>query len=250
MSSDNPLHNLGRKIRTQREKQGLTQQDLANALSVTPQAVSKWERGDNAPDFTILPSIARFLGISTDWLLSVNDTDQDVFEATIVVLDIRGAYARSLEMTPRDYANWANGLFHQLTELMVRFDAIPVKYMGDAFLCLFSGVEHAQRAVDATLKARQVVSESVQAGLHRGEVYFGSIGHADYARADVMGAAVNVAFLTLGWASANTSSGLAMTRSVQDTLDRVPEIGPVTAADFKGISAPVDIMEINPNQRP
>lgn len=241
---ENPLHRLGAKIRYQREKQGLKQQDLASALSISPQAVSNWERGDNAPDLILLPRLARALGVSSDWLLSVNESDDDVFEAVVLVLDIRGAYARSLEMDPRDYANWANGLFHQLTDLCLRFDAIPIKYMGDAFLCLFSGVNDAQRAVDAVLKARLVVSESVQAGLHRGELYLGSVGHPDHASSDIMGADVNVAFLTQAWAGDNTTSGLAMTRSVADRLERCPVIGEAHSVSFKGIKVPVDIMEI------
>ena len=39
------LSELGNRIRSQRERLGLKQQDIANALQISPQAVSKWERG-------------------------------------------------------------------------------------------------------------------------------------------------------------------------------------------------------------
>jgi len=47
----------------------MTQEEMARRLGVTPQAVSKWERGMSIPDVTMLLDIARLLGVSTDWLL-------------------------------------------------------------------------------------------------------------------------------------------------------------------------------------
>ena len=42
------LDELGNRIREQRIKQRLKQQDIANALMLSAQAVSKWERGENS----------------------------------------------------------------------------------------------------------------------------------------------------------------------------------------------------------
>ncbi|MFC1735863.1 helix-turn-helix domain-containing protein, partial [Candidatus Hydrogenedentota bacterium] len=55
------LEELGNRIRSQRKKRGLKQRDVANALQISPQAVSKWERGENAPDVGMLSSLARLL---------------------------------------------------------------------------------------------------------------------------------------------------------------------------------------------
>ena len=76
------LDDLARKIRSQREKRGLKQQDIANALNVSPQAVSKWERGENAPDIGVLAPLSRILGVSTDWLLSVHEPGTDAVSYT------------------------------------------------------------------------------------------------------------------------------------------------------------------------
>ena len=73
------LIELGQRLRTQRERLGLKQNDVANALQVSPQAVSKWERGENCPDIATLGPLARLLGVSTDWLLDAHGENQDVF---------------------------------------------------------------------------------------------------------------------------------------------------------------------------
>jgi len=56
-------------IRLRKEK-GLTQADVAERLSVSPQAVSKWEKGDSFPDVSLLAPLARLFGVSVDELLS------------------------------------------------------------------------------------------------------------------------------------------------------------------------------------
>ena len=52
--------NIGNKIREFRKKKGITQEALANALNVSPQAVSKWESGLTYPDMTMIPVIAGY----------------------------------------------------------------------------------------------------------------------------------------------------------------------------------------------
>ena len=66
------LKELGKRIRAQREKCRLKQVDIANALQISAQAVSKWERGENAPDIAVLLDLTRLLGVSTDWLLGAD----------------------------------------------------------------------------------------------------------------------------------------------------------------------------------
>ena len=61
---------LGRRIARLRLARTATQERLAKELSVSPQAVSKWENDINYPDISLLPDLARFLGVSVDELLS------------------------------------------------------------------------------------------------------------------------------------------------------------------------------------
>ena len=60
--------NIGSKIRELRKKKGITQEGLASVLSVSPQAVSKWESGLTYPDMEMMPVIAGYFEVSMDIL--------------------------------------------------------------------------------------------------------------------------------------------------------------------------------------
>jgi class 3 adenylate cyclase len=238
------LSELGHRIRTQRNRLRLRQHDIAHALQVSPQAVSKWERGENAPDVTVLGALARLLGVSTDWLLDAHRQDLNVFMASVLTSTVMGAYEKSLNMEAQHFAAWANGCFFQLTEAVLRHDGVPISYMGDAFLCFFAGADHAQRAVKTALLARRLIAEPLIIGLSSGDIYLGAIGHPDYARPDIVGEVVNIAFLTRDWAETHTQSGIAATAGVVAGLDDSVEIVQTTAVEFKGIPYPVHLSEL------
>ena len=60
---------INEQIAFLRKQKGLTQEELANALCVTNQAVSKWESAQCCPDIQLLPDIARLFDVSVDELL-------------------------------------------------------------------------------------------------------------------------------------------------------------------------------------
>lgn len=60
---------LGTRIALLRRARGLTQTQVADRMGVTPQAVSKWERGLACPDLVCLDELSDLLGISIDALL-------------------------------------------------------------------------------------------------------------------------------------------------------------------------------------
>ena len=74
---------LGKRIVTNRKRLGLTQDQLAERLGVTAQAVSKWENDQSCPDITMLPKLAEIFGTTTDALLGLSN-DEPVHEATVV----------------------------------------------------------------------------------------------------------------------------------------------------------------------
>lgn len=61
---------LGNKIRSLRKSKQITQAQLAEALSVSSQSVSKWENNLSVPDISVLPVIARYFGITMDELFN------------------------------------------------------------------------------------------------------------------------------------------------------------------------------------
>ena len=60
---------MGKRIADLRRQKGMTQEQLANQVGVTAQAVSKWENDLSCPDISVLPQLAEVLGVTTDELL-------------------------------------------------------------------------------------------------------------------------------------------------------------------------------------
>ncbi len=61
--------NLAENIREMRKARGITQTELAQSLSVTPQSVSRWETGQAYPDVVLLPKIAKYFDVTLDELM-------------------------------------------------------------------------------------------------------------------------------------------------------------------------------------
>ena len=62
---------MGQKIKQLRHKAGLTQEQLAEQLGVSAQAVSKWENAATLPDITLLPALSGVFGVSIDELFDL-----------------------------------------------------------------------------------------------------------------------------------------------------------------------------------
>lgn len=67
---------IGKRIAANRKRLGLTQDQLAERLDVTAQAVSKWENDQSCPDIMMLPRLAEIFGISTDEILGVEPSEE------------------------------------------------------------------------------------------------------------------------------------------------------------------------------
>ncbi len=61
---------LGKRIAALRREKELKQDELAEKLGISPQAVSKWENDQTCPDISLLPLLSKILGVSVDELLS------------------------------------------------------------------------------------------------------------------------------------------------------------------------------------
>ena len=66
---------LGNIIKRLRTEKSVTQDELAEYLGISYQAVSKWENGNTLPDITLLPKLASFFGIKIDELFSIDHED-------------------------------------------------------------------------------------------------------------------------------------------------------------------------------
>lgn len=63
---------LPENLKKYRILKDLTQEDVAEYLGITPQSVSKWERGESYPDITFLPALANIFETSVDLLIGMD----------------------------------------------------------------------------------------------------------------------------------------------------------------------------------
>ena len=117
---------FAKRIRGKRLEKGLTQEQLAQAIQISPQSVSKWERGDGYPDITLLPRIANFFQISVDELIGNDEAtraeDADNFERTWWSIPFTNeGWQKKLKLGKEYYAKYPQNfeIMHRLGEAIV-----------------------------------------------------------------------------------------------------------------------------------
>jgi len=104
---------LAGNLKALRRGKNLTQEDAAELLGVSPQSVSKWERGETLPDITLLPSLANLYQVSVDFLLGMDKLNQQQTRNNVFIAahehlrngDVASAievYSEALKMFPSD----------------------------------------------------------------------------------------------------------------------------------------------------
>jgi len=64
--------NIGETIKKLRKQKDMTQEQLAEYLNISPQAISRWEINSTLPDITLIPMLANIFDVTTDMLLGVD----------------------------------------------------------------------------------------------------------------------------------------------------------------------------------
>ena len=83
---------IGKQIASMRKERGVKQEELANYVGVSTQAVSKWENG-GVPDTELLPKLADFFSVSVDYLFGRNITNYS---------DLQKAICKKIIDTPKE----------------------------------------------------------------------------------------------------------------------------------------------------
>ena len=79
---------IGNQIKALRQRRGITQEEMAQHFGITPQAVSKWERGAATPDIALLPDISAYFGVTIDELFALSD-DTKLERIENMIWDVR-----------------------------------------------------------------------------------------------------------------------------------------------------------------
>ncbi|MBE6896576.1 MAG: helix-turn-helix transcriptional regulator [Ruminococcaceae bacterium] len=113
---------ISERIKKYRKDKEMTQDALAQALSVSPQSVSKWECGDGYPDITLLPAIANFFEVTIDELIgndeiSAKEDVQKNFFNVINTLSPNDQLELAIQYNKKYPRNWhiATSLMHRIT---------------------------------------------------------------------------------------------------------------------------------------
>lgn len=85
---------IGNRLYNLRKEKNISQEELANALDVSRQTISKWETGESTPDFNKICPLCEYFGITTDELISGK---QNIIEAKKE--DKKAKFARNLAVS-------------------------------------------------------------------------------------------------------------------------------------------------------
>lgn len=109
------MQKMGKYIVKLRKGKGWTQQQLAERLSVSPQAVSKWECGEAVPDIDILDKMAMIFSVKIDSIIKAQDSGNFVFEFGIGILPY-------IDMSKEDNLIQQVSKYHEIAEFSkIRF---------------------------------------------------------------------------------------------------------------------------------
>ncbi len=120
---------IGNKIAEARKKINLSQAQLAQQVSISPQAVGKWERGESMPDITTLNRLAEIFGIDLNYFSDNFETDEIAMKFERPATEISEPKARKKFNWNWDMSegNWTDADFSGLKNLKEKFSSSNIK---------------------------------------------------------------------------------------------------------------------------
>lgn len=156
---------IGNQIKSLRLRRGISQETVAQHFGVTPQAVSKWERGVTMPDIGLLPELSAYFGVSIDELFALSD-DTRIDRIQNMLWDVRYLNSADVEssrefLLKKGALEPENGRVYELLAEMENH--IAAEHHARA-------AEYAKEALARDPKLRNVHGELIQAmGGHIGD---------------------------------------------------------------------------------
>lgn len=143
---------LSEKIYRHRKQLGISQEELADRLGVTRQAVSKWELGSSLPELETVVALARTFGVSTDYLLSeeepIHQPEEELPPAQSAARDWLDRLPGVIGSFVKRYG-WLSGVYLAVSGGMMTLLGIVVKIITNSMVKGF------QNSVDSMFDAFQ-----------------------------------------------------------------------------------------------
>jgi len=182
-------------------------------------------------------------------------------EVDIAVLfaDVRGSTATAEQLGPGAFAAWMNRFYHAATEILVRYDAVIDKLVGDAVMALFipgiCGREYPLRAAEAALALAREVGDPgghtphlpLGVAVNSGLAYVGNVGGENAVDFTALGDTVNAtARLAASAAAGEVLLGEAVYAAI---AERYPDLE-IRSLTLRGREAPITVRVARPGTAP
>lgn len=95
---------FARRLKSLRIEQNLSQEQLAEGISMTRSAVSNWENGHRVPSLPVLRSLALYLNISIDYLTGRSDKKSKIVANPVLKMDLSKLNSRGVGMLLEYYS--------------------------------------------------------------------------------------------------------------------------------------------------
>lgn len=168
---------IGAIIKKLRAENNITQDTLANALGVTPQAISRWESESGYPDIELLPMLADFFAVSTDELLGYKVSEREAELARIKTEMDRLSEVGTVEERLA-FARKANVLYPADFEIKKDLACCIYNIWDDnRDINLFSEIEHLCSSVVAECRDENIRYDAIELLIN----IYGDIGQSEKA---------------------------------------------------------------------
>lgn len=153
--------NIGEQILFLRKNRGITQEQLAQKLGITNQAVSKWESGQCMPDIQLLPEIAEYFKVSVDELMGRTSVKND--DDILIILKNKIKYAESgTEMAQ----------IMKVAKALHAIVCVMESQKDDSVFPKFEMDETIEHAIDSEWGFSSITQPDIIATMKRGSVFF------------------------------------------------------------------------------
>lgn len=131
-------YRFGDKLIELRREKGLSQEQLAAYLDVSRQAVSKWEAAQTMPSIDKIIQIADLFGVSVDYLVRENTTNEDKNKTVVTTIDDTAVMAQLDEI--KAMVNKANVYEHKSKITVFGFPLVHIKFSNNGRLAVAKGI--------------------------------------------------------------------------------------------------------------